>query len=145
MIVAYRVLGRIGVVMADHVAVRTPLAEKASSKSKPSVNKTGSHVSGIGVVPVSPNENCSPSVAASQRQDGSTTIDSLKKECDALRRTLQLLEAEREEEQQGILRARAALEEKEYQVRHFAESSDCIALDDRKQHFCHHQRHYFVS
>ena len=65
---------------------------------------------------VSPNENCAPSVAVKQQQGAISTIESLRKECDALRQELQLLQADREEEQQGILRARAALEEKEYQV-----------------------------
>lgn len=105
--------------MSDHAVDRTPLAEKTKSKSKPLISKPSSHHQVEDVLHASPNENCAPSVATSKHKDESATIERLKRECEHLRQEIKVLKSEREEEQQGILRARAALEEKEYQVRNF--------------------------
>lgn len=105
--------------MGDLSATRTPLAEKSRSTSKPIAKKTNSQARVDDFVRVSPNENCAPALSTKAPCDQSATIAMLKKECDDLRKELEALEAEREEEQQDILRARAALEEKEYQVRRF--------------------------
>lgn len=105
--------------MGDLSAARTPLAEKSRSTSKPIAKKTNSQARVDDFVRVSPNENCAPALSTKAPCDQSATIAMLKKECEDLKKELEALEAEREEEQQDILRARAALEEKEYQVRPF--------------------------
>ena len=120
--------------MADLSAARTPLAEKSRPTSK-SMPKDTSPQSGINyAMRGSPNENSAPAHSAKAPCDKNATIAKLRRECEDLRRELRILQEDRDEEQQDILRARAALEEKEYQVGRCLQARKLATLPNLHDH-----------